>query len=828
MQENGVGALNRPKVLLVDDDASIRKIYCDVLEHTGYEIIEATNYDQAIALVDASIDIALLDIMLPGKSGLEVLGHIHKQYPLCPVIMISAYADKRNAIDALHKGAADYLEKPINMDELKHVVARLLSYRALSEENTCLHEEKKLQNELRESEQRFRGVFECGAGGVVVASLDGTFLQVNQYFCKMLGYSEEELLSKTFMDITHPDDLEKEMPDYEKTLVGELSRVSFEKRYIDKNGDIVWILIGVSVLSDQAGKPECFVGLVQNISERKQAEQAKRDSEARFTTILTNAYEAIIVVNQDQCIQVFNKGAEKVFGYESSEVLGKALDILIPEAANKVHREHVNEFIAGQDTVRPMHGYREIQAQRKDGTVFIAEATISKIYTAEGMVLTAMLRDATERKQVEAALLQSEQLYHNIVKASMDAIISVDTKGTITTVSQGAESMFGYSKDEMHGIFFVKLIPEESLEEARQLLGQVKKTGFIKGIITQRKRKDGTLIDVEITLTAMGKAGHLVVVRDITERKLAEEKRVESERRLQSIMDNTTSVIYLKGAEGRYILVNQQFEELFHLKKGEMVGKLDHDIFPEDMANAFRQNDLDVLAAGKAVESEEYAPHDDGIHTYLSIKFPIYDNKGNVCGTGGISTDITERKLAETEKTRLATAIEYAAEAISVEDSEARILYANPAFERLSGFTQEEILGQFSSLLRSDQHSKSFYKGMCDTVSAGKVWKGEVFIKRKDGGLCEVERCIAPTFDSEGGIINHIVMQRDITERRKAESDLRERTEKQERFNKIAVGREIQMIELKQEINALLEELKREKKYTIHAPIAKQDKGQEE
>ena len=121
----------------------------------------------------------------------------------------------------------------------------------------------------------------------------------------------------------------------------------------------------------------------------------------------------------------------------------------------------------------------------------------------------------------------------------------------------------------------------------------------------------------------------------------------KSREQLQSIIDNATSVIYLKDIHGRYILINKQFERLFHIAKEQIAGKNDHDIFPKEMADKFRENDLMVVENGTPIGFEEIAPHNDGIHTYISIKFPLHDLSGKIYAVCGISTDITDRKRME-------------------------------------------------------------------------------------------------------------------------------------------------------------------------------------
>ena len=126
----------------------------------------------------------------------------------------------------------------------------------------------------------------------------------------------------------------------------------------------------------------------------------------------------------------------------------------------------------------------------------------------------------------------------------------------------------------------------------------------------------------------------------------------ESEARLQSIMDNTAAVVFLKDTEGRYLLVNRRFEELFHVTRTQAVGHTDFDLFPKEIAEGFRVNDREVLRTGSVTQFEEVAPHDDGPHTYIAIKFPLYDADAGLYAICGISTDITERKQAEVELAR--------------------------------------------------------------------------------------------------------------------------------------------------------------------------------
>ncbi len=123
---------------------------------------------------------------------------------------------------------------------------------------------------------------------------------------------------------------------------------------------------------------------------------------------------------------------------------------------------------------------------------------------------------------------------------------------------------------------------------------------------------------------------------------------------LRSLVDNSTTCIYVKDAAGRYLLINRQYEEIFHVSRADFVGRTDYDVFPPEIAHALRENDLQVMQRNEPVEFEESVPHDDGPHTYISIKFPLRDEHGQAEGVCGISTDISQRLEAERQLRRLA------------------------------------------------------------------------------------------------------------------------------------------------------------------------------
>jgi PAS domain S-box-containing protein len=180
-------------------------------------------------------------------------------------------------------------------------------------------------------------------------------------------------------------------------------------------------------------------------------------------------------------------------------------------------------------------------------------------------------------------------------------------------------------------------------------------------------------------------------LRDVTDRKQVEDTLRRSEQLLQDVINNSTAVIYVKDTDGRYLLTNRRFEQIAHLTTDQIVGHTDREIFPKDIADAFRANDVTVLERNTPVEFEEYVPHSDGLGTSTTVKFPLCDHSGKPYATCGISADITERKRVENEL--------YANVGLWDWDLQTGQLYWSPQVDRLLGVAPGSVRGTQNSLL---------------------------------------------------------------------------------------------------------------------------------
>ena len=297
------------------------------------------------------------------------------------------------------------------------------------------------------------------------------------------------------------------------------------------------------------------------------------------------------------------------------------------------------------------------------------------------MLYRQAILEIRQRRAAEEALRESDKRYRSLYHNTPAMLHSINRNGEIVSVSNYWSEMLGYSLEEVIGKKLTDFFTEESRSYAEEtVFPEFFKKGYCTDIPYQIYNKAGQPID--ILLSAIGERDEdgeisrtLAVSIDVTERnKAVEALRIAKEelsvyskdlerqvsiraREITNILKYTPDVVYVKDREGRYILVNSRFEELFRVSNEEIRGRTDYEIMPSDVADQFRSNDRQVLDQGKSCQVEEVVPHDDELHTYLSVKFPVYDEAGVVNGVCGISTDITAVKKAQDQLRRLSGSI---------------------------------------------------------------------------------------------------------------------------------------------------------------------------
>jgi diguanylate cyclase (GGDEF)-like protein/PAS domain S-box-containing protein len=391
---------------------------------------------------------------------------------------------------------------------------------------------KRAEQALKESEQRFGSSFRDAAIGMALVGTDGRWLQVNRSLCEILGYSQAELLGKTFQDITHPDDLESDVEQVRRMLSGELETYQMEKRYFHKDGYVVWILLSVSLVHDEEGKPLYFISQIQDITKRKEAEEKIRFQ----ATLLDEVGEAVIAIDLEGKVVYWNRAAEELYGWSAEETIGRPS---VEVTASEDLWERADEIMSELRAMKSWVG--EYQLRHKDGTLFPALINITPVHDEQANLvgMISISTDITERKEAEEALKESEERFRLLVEGIKDyAIFMLDAEGHITTWNEGARRIKGYEAQEIIGEHFSIFYPEEDAKRGRpseELRVAAEESHYEEEGL--RVSKDGSMFWASVLITTVrdeegNLRGFSKVVRNISERKRAEEVLRRSEARL--------------------------------------------------------------------------------------------------------------------------------------------------------------------------------------------------------------------------------------------------------------------------------------------------------
>ena len=275
--------------MVVDDQSTTRNILQRLLESFGFTVTAVTSGEEALYRLDSGqYALMLLDILMPNMDGLEVLKAARLKYSPSelPIIMVTIKGESDDIVKALSLGANDYIVKPVDMPVLRARINTHLSH-------------KESEDVLRESEDRFRSVFENAPIGIGLGDKEGNILQVNRAACEMVGYTKAELVGKNFIKFTHPDDREVSLQHLRKLFSGEIDQYRLEKRYRHKDGHYIWTDISVSLIRGANGNPSYLIEQARDITERKVAAEVLAKHKQELEELVRERTEKLSKANED-------------------------------------------------------------------------------------------------------------------------------------------------------------------------------------------------------------------------------------------------------------------------------------------------------------------------------------------------------------------------------------------------------------------------------------------------------------------------------------------------------------------------------------------------
>lgn len=646
-------------------------------------------------------------------------------------------------------------------------------------------ERKQAQLELKVSEERHRTISELMSDYAFSykVTTDNTlipeWMTVNS-FERMFGFKWEP--DKLTYNIYYPEDLAHVRLDVDRVLSGE--EVISEYRVVTKTGDILWIELYRKPIWDPVeNRVVQLLGIAKDITTRKKTELILQEKEKRYRALFEQTTDAIILRNLRQELIDVNPQALKLFGYTREELSQKNIDdLIVSDGGNDGWKSALEG-----STVSYERGIR-----RKDGMTRIAEINVTPIYNDDDIVLVqGVFRDITERKQGEGALRESEERYRGLFENSLDAIWLYSPEGKIIDVNSKGVEISGYSYDEIIETTSEILMSKVGSQNTITILRAVLENGRIPVFERELTRKNGEIRITEISLIAIfdddGDPQIIQgVVRDITNRRFAEQALQESEERYRIISDlisdNANSHRYvdekgweldwdLGGTAKRFGYSTSEWEKL---SWSEILHPDDHDRMIEDI-NAIREG------VANEAEYRMYAKNGE-LHWVYVKRLPVWNKDRNkVVRVYGVSQDITKRKQAEIDLSENEEWYRNASELLSdtvysglyVEGQGSILEKSIGSLEEKMGYTNGEWTIQQKML---DAFHPDDRKRILDDVEKtyqGTTTEGEyrVFKKSGDIGWLYIKR-VPQIISNNQQVIRYFGMAQDITARKQTELKL--------------------------------------------------------
>ena len=694
---------------------------------------------------------------------------------------LSVYADKAGAFDEEIVGL---------LGELAQDIAFAIGVIAADKARVAAVEA------LRDSEEHFRTLAETTSTGIVIAAGE-EIVYANAAAARITGFSTEELLRMKFWEPVHPDYREAVRAGAMERLAGGPDAPAHnEVTLLTGTGEERWVSLTSGTISLR-GRP-ALVATLHDVTQERRLRELRaavyQISEAASTSSsLDDLFRSIhasigrLMDARNFYIALYDRTTNLLsFPYFCDEedepspprplrrglteyVLhtGKPL-LATPEVFDELFGAGEVEMI-GAPSIDWL-GVPLVAGSQTIGVLGVQTYTEGIRYGEEEKeVLTYVSRQvaqAIEHKRSERALLESEERYRSLFVQSPIGIYRTTPDGRILLANPALLEILGYaSMDELRGrnLEDASFQPGYPRQRFRELLDR---DGSLRGFEAVWTRRDGTRIVVEESAQAIRSQDGAVlyyegVVKDVNERRRAEEALRESEARYRAIFNNVPVGILQFDDQGVITECNEEFVQFIGSSRDALIGfNILKRVKDEGVVRAV----LEALAGKVGYYEGDYQSVTSAKVTPTRGFFAgVFAEDGSFVSGVGVFTDETKRRRAEEGQRLLATAVEQSAEVVVITDTSGTIQYVNPAFENLTGYRREEAIGRNPRILKSGKHDDAFYADLWRTISSGGVWSGRLVNKRKDGSTFEEEATISPVRDENGAIVRFVAVKHDVT-----------------------------------------------------------------
>ncbi|KAA0008392.1 MAG: PAS domain S-box protein, partial [Thermoplasmata archaeon] len=648
---------------------STRAIFRDVTERKKMEFKLRESEARLRALFDATTEMLILvdedgnildlnDAMAASLGGKkeEMIGKNMRDY-LPPDIFEKRYAHALKNVKT---------KKPVQFEDERNGRFFHSTFYPVFDENGEVHriaafikditEEKKMQIQLKESEERYRSLMETAADGILIVDETLRIISGNKSAARIFGYSKKELSGKPLWEMMPKrlkDNFLKGIKKLNYMNISEFSRRTIEVVGLRKDGKEIPIELSFSMYEINGRR--YFTSIIRDASERKKIEEELREREEKYRTIFETSPEVIVLFDRHGHIVDVNDRVRNWLGYTRKELIGKSIEKL-PALSQESKKIAMRRF-SQRFQKRKISSY-DLEFITKSGAVVIGRVRGTVMENSDGRItgVLVMISDITEQKQFEEKLRESEEKLRTITSAAHDAILMMDNDGNISYWNKAAEKMFGYKAEEIIGKnLHMALAPPRFHEAHKKAFKKFRETGkgaaVGKSLELSALRKDGTEFPVELSLSSVKMDGrwHAIgIVRDITERKRAEVELKEAYDKIETLLNAAADGIRIVNRDFKVTALNDMMAELAGVKKSEGVGMLCSDMFGSEDCGTQNCTMMRVLKSGKKIKSRTLRRRFDGkMVPCLHVATPLKDEKGDIVGIIDDFRDITELERVE-------------------------------------------------------------------------------------------------------------------------------------------------------------------------------------
>ncbi len=807
--------IDKANILVVDDSSESLGLLVKILIQAGYQVYPADS--GALALETVAInkpDLILLDVCMKGVDGLEVCRRLkaHEETRSIPIILISAFADVKEWVLGLQLGAADYITKPFQTEELLTRIKTHLSLRranlsleqqsaSLQQINeqlqseivkrqrledelrpnlerdersrrallSTLEDQKQVEDSLRTHQKQLEEAQRIGQLGNWEWDVATNVATWSDEMYRIFGRDRKssEFTLEAFLDAPHPDDrtmvrgrVQKSFETHEPT--------DFDFRIITPNGELRWVNAISTMLVDDNGKPKRVFGTCQDITNRKKGEESR----LLLTTALESAANGVSITDRQGNIVWINKAFTAMTGYTWTEVVGQNPRILKSGKQDDSFYKELWETISAGNVWTG-----ELINRKKDGTLYNDGTTITPLKNANGEITNfiAIRQDITERKKREREI----RIFGHAIKSIGECISITDLDNKVLFVNEAFLRTYGYEERELLGKTIGMVRSDKNKTESESDILQATLKGSWQGEVVNR-RKDGSEFPVSLSTSMVtndeGQTIALIgVATDITERKRAEEAVKESEERFRILFEYAPDAYYLNDLKGTFIDGNKAAEELTGYTRQELIGKNMLSL------HLLQPNQVVKVAAllAQSVFGRPTGPDELNLRrksgTEITAEIRTYPVKvKDKTLILGIARDITKRRQAEealrTSEERFRSIYESSPVGIVSIDESGKFLRANAAAQKILGYSETELQAvSFNDITFSEDREigvkalEAITRGGKDSIEIEKRYV------HKDGHLVSARVTISALRDSHGKLANTVTLLEDISERKKAQ-----------------------------------------------------------